>query len=439
MKNISFIVIPALLILLTKNTSVAESWTVIEAVSQAMISNPSVEIAKSFPQEAKGERKSALSLPSPSIGLEYEGIPTNSGLSGYEERRLSLTQEMTFPLLYIWGISKENVAVEIANHQMRMVLLDLEANVRRVYTEAWLLSEYVKVMENYSALLDTHSSQTQRLYEMGEVSLLEARRSRVEALQAENKLENIRRERSTALIRLAKLIRVDHNALTLSSPLEDDRVDTYLRQFSKSNSDDSLPGNGYEVEPETTLSFASNPELGAADLNELLTDYDRKLALAGWMPEFELSYFRQSSSLEDNQEFWGAEIGFSIPLWFWWGGKGEIQATKARNRRANAEIAAMLIELGSDWEGWNQEFQTAYEQFNLYQDELVPLGQESFYLAQKSYSLGEIGYLEVIDAQRTYLDVQLENLEISSNLYISMAEMDRLSGHSIVSPSGEAK
>ncbi|MDP8286935.1 MAG: TolC family protein, partial [Candidatus Electryonea clarkiae] len=62
----------------------------------------------------------------------------------------------------------------------------------------------------------------------------------------------------------------------------------------------------------------------------------------------------------------------------------------------------------------------------------LPLAKESYELAMKSYKTGEASYLEVIDSQRTLLDIQLEHLEIKAALADVTSEIDRLAGRSVI-------
>jgi cobalt-zinc-cadmium efflux system outer membrane protein len=140
---------------------------------------------------------------------------------------------------------------------------------------------------------------------------------------------------------------------------------------------------------------------------------------------------------EHDPDFWGIEVGLSVPLWFWWGGRGDIQQARAKKYIAENELKAFEIELASNWNRSYQDYQSAYEKNQIYEKELVPLALETSTLAEKSYSLGEATYLEVLEAMRNHNEIQLEHLESKVELYQIITEMDRLSGESILSTNNQ--
>ena len=105
------------LMLILVNFASSRELTIKEVVNQALSYHPKAEIALAVVSEAKGNRLSELSFASPNVALEYEGIPEGSAVSDYEERRLSISQELDFPLHLLWNASALNATVEQARMQ----------------------------------------------------------------------------------------------------------------------------------------------------------------------------------------------------------------------------------------------------------------------------------------------------------------------------------
>ena len=64
----------------------------------------------------------------------------------------------------------------------------------------------------------------------------------------------------------------------------------------------------------------------------------------------------------------------------------------------------------------------------LYQTELVQEAEEAFGLAQRSYNVGEIDYLELIDSQQTLIDTREGYLESLFNYQVEKANLTSLAG-----------
>jgi outer membrane protein TolC len=390
--------------------------TIHEVVNSTLSYHPKAEIAPAGVSEAKGNRLSELSITSPTVALEYEGIPEGSTLSDYEERRLSISQELDFPLHLLWNASALNAEVDQARLESIIQLLDLETEVRFAYLDAWASQEKAIILRENAINLEAYARKTERMAELGESSLLEARSTRVESIMAKNDFEVTKRKHSAFLATLQSLSGFELSDAVLMSP---------------------LPSHPGETSWDDSISIGSNPEAQSLEVEIRAAGYENLIAATGWLPELEFAYFQQNIPSEENPDFWGIEIGMSLPLWFWWGGRGEIQQARAKKRIAENELKAFEIEFASEWNQSVQNYRSAYEKNQIYEEELVPLAQETALLAEKSYSLGEATYLEVLESLRNYNELQLEELESKVELYEQIIQLDKLSGQSILSTNNQ--
>ena len=81
-----------------------------DAVKIAIGNHPSI-ITDAITDKARGELLEAISPAPPQVALEYEGVPSGSRLSDYEERRLSFSQELEFPLKTILSYQKGKTGI----------------------------------------------------------------------------------------------------------------------------------------------------------------------------------------------------------------------------------------------------------------------------------------------------------------------------------------
>ena len=362
-------------------------------------------------QASERERLSSLSPNSPTLSTEFEGVPRGESLSKYGERRIAVTQEFDFPIKYIWRSSSAGSAVQAARQQAIAMLLDLESTIRTTYAEAWSLEEKIAILTGNVEAARIYASHLDRKVELGEAVPLEARRARVEYLQAKSQLAETVSDHFAVQARLARMTGIDTSELVLESPLG-------LLQT--------------EAPVTADLTLADNPELKAASFDLKQAKSELTLARTGWLPDLEFSYFQQKAPVEAKPHFWGVEVGLSLPIWYWLGGRGEIQNAIARRRASTAGLSNQRIEVASEMDRLVQAINAMNETHRIYQNEVVPAAKEAYDLAMKSYRLGEANYLQVLDAQRSAFAIQIEFIEIENELFQNLTELDRLAGRSVV-------
>ncbi len=398
-------------VVLTSGSWAADTLSVHQAVSLAREFHPNVQNASAIISASRGEFWSAISPAPPTIGVEYEGVPQGQNLDQYAERRLGIGQELEFPLKYLWRGARGNREIDRARAESRALLLDLETAVRQTYLETWAAGERLRTLAESAILAETYAQQSKRREELGEIAPLEARRAQVEALQVRRALERERRNHEATTARLARLIGRDLKDVALAAPEESTLGDTL-----------ALPAEMLET---------GNPELIGLEAGLRSAQHGLTLASMNWLPDLELGYFRQKAPTEAYPDFWGIELGFSLPVWFWLGGRGEIQTAIAQKKAATAAVQAQQLNLAAEWETRRQALLSETQQVKTFREEILPLAQESYELARRSFDLGEADYLEVLDAQRSWLQARLDHLESLSALINSRIELDRLAGRSL--------
>jgi len=403
------------ILLITAQFSLINAQTTIsveETVKAALGNHPLRSAADAVVAETRGELSASLSPEPPQIALEYEGIPSGSGLSDHEEKRLSLSQGLEFPLKTMIRYQQGKTAVDRSYLAKSILLLDLEKLTREVFIDAWRLQEEVKILRENAAAQAEYTASVSRMNELGGTALLDLKRAQVESLIAGRELQSAETRKDAALSQLEMITGLKTGTAGLEYPAAN-----YPGTGSISSSD---------YHPD------SNPETNLTELETLIAGYETKLAAAGWLPDLEISYFQQNVPAENDPDFWGVEFGISVPLWFWIGNRGEIQSAKAHRRITDAEHQNTIMEQTILWNAACAGLQNSYDQFTLFENEVLPLALNTSVLAEKNYHLGAASYLDVVDARKNYLEYKLESVEIAAGLYRNIIQLDRLSGKSII-------
>ena len=120
-------------------------------------------------------------------------------------------------------------------------------------------------------------------------------------------------------------------------------------------------------------------------------------------------------------------VKLSVPLWInrivakrQEAGR-QLTASRAAYRDLRNSTMALVVELAADVE-------THLRLANLYQDTVVPLAEAAFSAALKGYEGDRVGFLELLDSQRSLLKFELEHHRHLADFATSRARLERIVG-----------
>lgn len=120
----------------------------------------------------------------------------------------------------------------------------------------------------------------------------------------------------------------------------------------------------------------------------------------------------------------GVQVGLPIPLW----NKNQGGIRQARNRIIEAErnIQRVELDLRQRLAATFQEFADARFQVENFSREILPKARETFELVSEGYAKGEVGYLDMLIAQRTFFQTNLLYIEALHKLWRAYIRIDGL-------------
>ncbi len=120
----------------------------------------------------------------------------------------------------------------------------------------------------------------------------------------------------------------------------------------------------------------------------------------------------------------GVQIGVALPIW---------NRNQGGIRQARAEIAAAARNVERVELNLNRRLAAAFRQYSdshvtatTYATEILPRAQRTFDLVQQGYTHGEVGYLDLLVAQRTFSQTNLAYLDALGSLWQSYTQIDGL-------------
>jgi heavy metal efflux system protein len=360
-----------------------------KAVELAFENHPSLKVASLELEKQKELEKSTFDPGKTNISYgrgEYNE-KTNDG-------QFQVSQNFSFPSVYAFQKKLQQSKTDLKDEFLKYSKNQLEAQVRAKYIELYysyqdfdLLGELEKEYLDFSRI-------AKKRYEVGETNLLEL-------TVAEAKLQKVILERGQSE-RTLEGLKIDLGfLLNVKESIEIDRISPLKQVFDFSEN----------------KSTVNNPLLQYYRQQILVAQNDQKLMKSNNLPDFSIGYFNQSILGE-----WGhqaVQAGIKIPV-FDRSNKGKINAAKLDVEISESKLEERKLQLEMEL---NQRLQDLFKKTLLvdyYESKGMELSNQLASFAKKSYTNGEIGYIEYLSIldQATSLKQEYISSLIDYNLLI---------------------
>jgi cobalt-zinc-cadmium efflux system outer membrane protein len=177
----------------------------------------------------------------------------------------------------------------------------------------------------------------------------------------------------------------------------------------------------------------TSPELGAAVADIVRAQTALRRAAVEPIPNISTQFSVQYDD-STNDTIAGVQAGIPLPLWN--RNQGGIRQAQAEVGQARRNAERVELDLKRRLAEAFQTYASARAQAETYATLILPKAQQTFELVQRGYRLGEIGYLDLLTAQRTYSQTNLAYLDALAALWASYVEIDGLllSGSLVAAP-----
>jgi cobalt-zinc-cadmium efflux system outer membrane protein len=124
-------------------------------------------------------------------------------------------------------------------------------------------------------------------------------------------------------------------------------------------------------------------------------------------------------------------VALSLPLPLSDRNQGGIRAAEHSLGKLEAEKEAARLEIVRALYATHQEHQAAFLEATGLRERIVPSAERAFEAIRGAYQLGKLGYLEVLDAQRTLLDTQSQYFDSLAAMHRADITLHRLTGSAV--------
>lgn len=367
----------------------------------ALRQNPLLRAAEAEVAASRGAIDQAGVLPNPSLGVDQE-----------DTRRETRTTTIMLSQAFELG-GKRAARVQLAHSGRNLAMAELatrEADVRagtiQAFFDALIAQERVKVAEESLGIAASGAAAAARRVTAGKVSPTEETRARVAEAASRIELRQAQADYQSALRALSLVMGVTEGALGQL----DGRADT-------------VP------QPPTHASIAQRlsqaPALRRAQSEVQRASAAYELERARRIPDVTVSLgVKRAPEIGRNQPM----ISVSVPLPLFDTNNGALLETLRRRDAAQALAKAEEQRIRSEVLQNIDQLQARASEAQALRQDVLPGARSAYEAASRGFELGKFSFLEVLDAQRTWLQARTQYLQSLAEVHRAAAELERRLG-----------
>ena len=392
----------------------AGDLTLADALAAALRGNP--ELAR-FGYEVRAAEARVVQAglwQNPELGFELENLAGSDELDGVDGAEATLSLSQTFPL---GGDIRRRQA--LAELEGRLAGWDYEAARIGLLTEA--TQRYVDLLaaqgrvdlaEDSVRLAERSATSIERRVDAGDAPAVELSRAAVPVALARIERQRATRELETARVRLA------------------------LTWGSNEPRFDRVRGDLDRVEPiptihELTALLGQNPDVARYAVEIASRQAEAELARAEAVPDLTAGLGFQWFNESDDTAL---VAGVSIPLPVFDRRQGDILAARFGVAAAQDQQRAIELQLTAALTAAYARLANARAEVIALREEAIPPAEAAYRDIQRAFDGGNLGFLNVLDAERTLIDLRQQHLESLAEYHGAAAEIEGLIGSPLPRP-----
>ena len=285
--------------------------------------------------------------------------------------------------------------------QFETSVLQTAFDVKKSYYPLHFLDEKIRVNQRTLALLGDLEKIARAQNEVGKATLQDVLRTHIEA-------EKLRTQTATLGDSRRLLMAQFKAALGLTANQPDPPLPKNFETTDLNLSDDEL----------FATALARNPRLNEMKAEIRMAEASIRIASKDKVPDFSAGVMAEVYT----PPFYWPQASMTLPVWR---DKiaAEIAAAQNSKRAAQARLTAEQISLAVDFAEKTFMVREADRQLASIRNQLLPLAGQSLEIARAAYLSGQLEFMNVIDAERTLLDLQLDEIAMQTQREVALAEL----------------
>jgi len=410
--NISVLVAGVCVVVASTISSAQESLTgaisLRDAIDATLSANPQL---RSFPLRKEallGENETASLKPALNIGGNIEDALGTGNLRDFTgaEITLRLSQVIEMGDKRAARIGIVNRRLGLLATEQEVVELDLLGQVVMRFIDVAAAQERVVLQEQATEIAAQTVVLIQPLVTAGRSPQLELNRADAALIRAQTAEQSARALLKSTRIRLANM--------WASRTPQFDEVESSLLTVGPADSVESILAN-LESNPNIEI-FAGESRLFEAELRQAQS---RQQSDIQWS-----AGIRHLKALDDT----ALALQVTIPLFSKSRASGAIRKARANIQEVEARRLTALNRITGEISSLYQQLVQAIFEVDSLQQDVIPILENVLQQTRGVYEAGNYSYVELVSAQKEYLDAELSLINSAANAHRFRTEIERLSG-----------
>jgi cobalt-zinc-cadmium efflux system outer membrane protein len=390
--------------------------TLNSAIEIAQQNNPEVISALKEIEASDGRILQAGRLQNAELSVEANEIPSGFDFGETGELDFNFSQQIEF-------FGKRSTRIQSAELQKRIAELNYErikklitSQVKKVYYSGLLSNQIVESIEANIDLLNDFLAQVTDRYQAGTSSYLDVIRAKVE-------ISRLKNEFFDAMMNYQKVTGQLKILLGKENGEEYELADSLLYQSS------GYPSPREEINKDTVINFYSS-QSKFLRITEIQVEQSKSfvsLAEKQALPDFNFGLtFQNRQPLPGNgfDQFFGLNIGVSLPMFYSSGVRGDIQEAEANLSISDIRLQYAKIKVAQSIRTAFNNLSFAEEQLRLFDTSLSGDVEDELRAGITAYQNGQIDLLNLFDIYRTYRTTKVEYSRTVYNTLVALTELE---------------
>jgi cobalt-zinc-cadmium efflux system outer membrane protein len=404
--------------ILLANISFAQNESLKDLIQKAIEVSPKLKMLEMKKLAASNRIEQNSNLPDPMLTLGFANLPVNSFSFTQEPmtgKIVGLSQAFPFPgkLREQADVNKKDV--DIVEQEIVDAKNEIRKNVIESYNELLYVREAIKISNGSKDLLNNIAEVVRTKYAVSTVSQQNLLKVELEITNLNEKIEDLKSKESSQLSVL--------NALLLRSA--DSQLGTI--DFPK------LEYKQYTFEALVDSAVKNRPFLEGIKEAKQKEALKKSLAEYDYYPNFNLALqysFRDKieSTNTPLNDFFSVMVGISLPINY--GGKisSKVEETESMQELYDEQYQMSLQMLKGSFGVFIAKINSIQERIKLISEGSLIQATENLKTTLTSYQVGQVDFLNVIDAQNSLLKVENDLYRLKTDYLNEIAEIEFLTG-----------
>jgi outer membrane protein, heavy metal efflux system len=361
---------------------------------------------KMFSQESRINS----ALPDAKFMIEGRRIPMDLSQFGQTQEVMFMIEQMfPFPGKLDAMAQKGEFITTIQAELKNAVKIDLTRNISQLYYKLAFLDNAIDINQQHIKLISTITKVVQSKYVVGKALQQDVNRIKIESKKFEAKNYSLVKERQNSAIKMNRLL--------------NRQLDTKITEIE-------LPKQIVQLSSEKidSLIVLSNPFAKIAKLKIQSSGNDIRLAKLGNKPDLMLmGGYMAMNSMDD---MYMGRVALTLPFLPWSNKDTKAQVEKAIlfNQKEANDFKDIVENLLSFSKELVNSLASLNERIMLYDDEIVPLSEQTVVLSLNNYQTNTLDFLTLVSYSRELLNNKLDSLMLWDQYYQKLAELERIVG-----------